>query len=90
MKKTILSMALALMLGLGATAQNGGGLFQRGSMPDEDYYEDGYYRTGGGGLINLPDSHGNPGDANAPLGSGIVVLVSLGAAYLVGKKREKE
>jgi LPXTG-motif cell wall-anchored protein len=27
---------------------------------------------------------------NAPLGSGIVLLASLGAAYLVGKKRNEE
>jgi len=85
MKKTLLTLAILFALALCATAQNGGGLFQRGSMPD-DYNE--YDRTGSG--LILPNGHGNPGDADAPLGGGIAVLVGLGAAYLVGKKREKE
>ena len=28
--------------------------------------------------------------ASAPIGSGIIVLMGLGAAYLVGKKRREE
>ena len=90
MKKTLTTLAILLGMTLCATAQNGGGLFQRGSMPDEDYYEDSYYRTGNGGLINLPDAHGQSGDANAPLGSGIAVLAGLGAAYLITKKRPQD
>jgi hypothetical protein len=37
----------------------------------------------------MPD-HGETGDVDAPLGSGIVLLASLGAAYMVAKKRREE
>ena len=84
MKKTLTTLAILLGLALCATAQNGGGLFQRGSMPEEAYYQD--YNTREGGLI-LPGGHGQNTDADAPLGSGIAVLVGLGAAYVMGKKR---
>ena len=87
MKKTLTTIAILLGLTLCASAQNGGGLFQRGTMPDEAYYEG--YNTRDGGLI-LPSGHGQNTDADAPLGGGIAILVSFGAAYLVGKKREKE
>ena len=85
MKKTLTTLAILLGLALCATAQNGGGLFQRGSMPEEAYYQD--YNTREGGLI-LPGGHGQNTDADAPLGSGIAVLVGLGAAYAL-KKRKK-
>ena len=35
-------------------------------------------------------AHGQNTNQPAPLGSGIVVLTALGAAYLVGKKRHNE
>ena len=85
MKKTLTTLAILLGMALCATAQNGGGLFQRGSMPEEAYYQD--YNTREGGLI-LPGGHGQNTDADAPLGSGIAVLVGLGAAYAL-KKRKK-
>ena len=84
MKKTITTIAILLGMTLCATAQNGGGLFQRGSMP-EDYDE--YDRTTGG--LILPSGHGQPGDADAPVGSGLAVLVGLGAAYALHKRRKK-
>ena len=87
MKKTLTTLAIFLGMTLCATAQNGGGLFQRGSMPEEDYYED--YNTRNGGLI-LPGGHGQNTDADAPLGSGIAVLVGLGGAYLVAKKSKED
>ena len=42
-----------------------------------------------GGFPGLPD-HEQTGDVDAPLGSGIVLLASLGAAYMVAKKRREE
>ena len=87
MKKTLTTLTILLGMALCATAQNGGGLFQRGSMPDEAYYED--YNTRDGGLI-LPGGHGQNTDADAPLGSGIAVLLGLGAAYALGKRRKEE
>ena len=41
-------------------------------------------------LLGLPSDHGLTDDFGAPLGSGIVVLMGLGAAYLVGKRRKEE
>ena len=87
MKKTLTTLSLILGLALCATAQNGGGLFQRGAVSDEVYFNN--YNTRDGGLI-LPGGHGLPDDADAPLGSGIAVLVGLGAAYALGKKRKEE
>ena len=49
-------------------------------------------RTGGdpAPILSLPSNHGYDSDTPAPLGSGIAVLVGLGAAYLIGKKRNEE
>jgi len=93
MKKTLLTIAIVLGLGMTTFADpNGGGLFQRGLVSDEEYYGLGYYniyRLDGDGMPLLPN-HGETGNADAPLGTGIAVLTALGAAYLVGKKRREE
>ncbi len=90
MKKTLVTIAIILGLGMTAFADpNGGGLFNRGAViEDEEYYGAGYYR---GGMIGLPQ-HGQDGnqDATTPLGSGIALLAALGGAYLVAKKRKEE
>ena len=82
MKKLALTIAIVLGLGLASYAQ--GGLFQRGETPEE-----GLYNNREGSTPGLP-GHGQTGNQDAPLGSGIVLLTSLGAAYLVGKKRKEE
>jgi hypothetical protein len=87
MKKTIITLAIIFGLGLGAYAQ--GGLFGYGAVSDEEYYGAGN-RDGSVPLLSLPNTHGETTDAPAPLGSGIAVLMGLGAAYLVGKKRKEE
>lgn len=88
MKKIALTIAILLGMTLFATAQNGGGLFQYGMVSDEAYYGNGYDRTSG---LILPGQHGTNTDTNAsPLGSGIAVLLGLGGAYLVAKKRKEE
>ena len=92
MKKLTLTLAIILGMTLGAMAQlSGGGLFQRGYVSDEQYYGAGYFndRTGGGLLPVLPN-HGETNNQNAPLGSGITLLLGLGGAYLVAKKRREE
>ena len=89
MKKQLLTIAIILGLGMTAFADpNGGGLFNRGAViEDEEYYGAGYYR---GGMIGLPE-HGQEGNQDAvPLGSGIAVLAALGGAYLVAKRRREE
>ena len=84
MKKVILSIALVLALGLGASAQRDG------------YFND--WNDVGNGLENYNDfenglrdpglpGHGG-GDQPAPLGSGLLILTALGAGYAVSRKRE--
>ena len=85
MKKLALTIAIVLGLGMTTFAENGGGLFQRGEAePTGGVYGD---RTSSG--IMLPTEHGQNGNADAPLGSGVVALLGLGAAYLVSKKRKE-
>ena len=90
MKKQLLTIAIILGLGMTAFADpNGGGLFNRGAViEDEEYYGAGYNRDGM--LPGLPN-HNQQGNQDAvPLGSGIAVLAALGGAYLVAKKRREE
>ena len=83
MKKLALTLAIALTLGLSAMAQDGG-LLNRGVT-----FEKGGGNGMRGGGPNLP-GHDATGDVQAPLGSGAALLLGLGAAYLIGKKRTEE
>ena len=86
MKKLALTLAVVLGLGLTTFANNDGGLFQRGASEPNS----GIYGTRDGILgPNMP-GHGETGDVDAPLGSGIAVLLGLGAAYMVTKKRKED
>ena len=95
MKK--LALTIAIILGITMTTFADGGLFNRGNnarygqASGYTYFNakapvdrDGIMTPG------LPGSHGLDGNQPAPLGSGIAMLVGLGAAYLVGKKRREE
>lgn len=86
MKKTIITLAILFGLGLGAYAQ--GGLFQYGAVSDEDYYGAGYgYQDRNSGLLSLPNTHGSTNDYNStPLGSGALLLIGFGAAYMLKKR----
>ena len=81
-------MTIAIVLGLSMTTfanPDGGGLFQRGAeIPTE-----GVFRDGATPMLPAHAQEGNQ-DANAPLGSGIAMLLGLGAAYAVAKKRREE
>ena len=84
MKKLALTIAIVLGLGLTTFADpNGGGMFGRGAEPENNRE---------GELFNSPalPSHGQTGNQNAPLGTGIAIMTALGAAYLVGKRRKEE
>jgi hypothetical protein len=86
MKK--LAMTLAIVLGLGvASYANGGGLFGQGQAAPEQSSTTMMSGNRLGGGPALP-GHGSEGNQPAPLGSGIAVLIGLGAAYAVAKKRE--
>ena len=85
MKKLALTLAIVLTMGLSAFAQDGG-LLNRGVTFDKQE-KGGMMKDGVG--PGLP-GHGAEGDQNGPLGNGVAVLLGLGAAYLVGKKRKEE
>ena len=91
MKKLIITTAIILGLGLTSFAdsnQSKGGIFQRGATPEG--YEMGYRDNT---TPMLPSQHGLEGHQdsnNSPLGSGAAVLIGLGAAYLVAKKRKED
>ena len=86
MKKLALTVAIVLGLSMASFAE-GGGLFGQGQTVEEStptttmYNRDGIPGLPGGG-------HGQGGNQPAPVGSGIAVLIGLGAAYAVAKKRE--
>ena len=93
MKK--LTLTLTLILGMTMTTFADGGLFNRGNNAR-------YGQNSGFIYFNAQDAvredpatpllppHGSDDNVDAPLGSGIALLVGLGAAYLVGKKRGEE
>lgn len=85
MKKTIITLTILLALTLGAAAQQGGGLFQRGDVADESIY--GANRSNG--LMPALPSHGSESNQNAPLGTGVAIMLGFGGAYLVGKRRRE-
>jgi hypothetical protein len=90
MKKLIITTAILLGIGLTSFAQ--GNMFHRNDGNGSSYFaEKSGMRDGEGGILTpgLP-THGLTENQNAPLGSGIVLLAGLGAAYLVGKKRNEE
>ena len=91
MKKLIVTLAVVLGISLSGNAQyfeQGGGLFERGMVSDEEFYGTSGFRDGGLLLPGLPN-HGL--DTNQdPLSGGIALLAGLGAAYLVAKKRKED
>lgn len=86
MKKIALTIAIVLGLGMTTYAERGG-LFQRGADQRVGIYGD---RNGGGVMTPKLPGHGYSENQDAPLGSGITVLLGLGVAYLLGEKRNKE
>ena len=86
MKKLVLTIAV-LSFVMSVSAQDeykSGGLFKRGAMPTET-------ATRQTPLLALPTQHGQSGDQpSVPVGSGMAVLVGLGAAYLVAQRRKEK
>ena len=90
MKKLIMTTAIVLGLSLTTFAQDG--MFHRSDNAKNGGNGYALYESKGdlkGGFPGVP-GHGETGDVDAPLGSGIVLLASLGAAYMVAKKRREE
>ena len=90
MKKLVMTIAIVLSMGATAFAQDvevyeERGLFGMGK-------ESGIFGAKAGeDALLLPD-HGmtDDQDADGPLGTGIALLTTLGAAYLVAKKRKED
>ena len=88
MKKLLLTIAIVLGMTMGAFAQEAEieerGLFGKGGMAKSNLFE---------GLV-MPgidyDETENQDGGETPLGSGIALLMGLGGAYLVAKKRREE
>lgn len=92
MKKLVITMTIVLGVSLTTYAQ--GGLFHRGASA-ADGERSSYALTkdanaGAGEATPMLPIHEleDPGNQPAPLGSGIAVLLGLGGAYLLGKKRK--
>ena len=82
MKKLTVLITFFFSLAVGASAQNGGGLFKKGPEPRE------YGFRTENNVPMMPTQHGATSDQNSPLGSGAAIMLGLGAAYLVAKKRK--
>lgn len=94
MKKLILTSAI--ILGISLTTFADGGLFQRGYNAKNGFSGYTYFgatemgeRTTDPLMPGLP-AHGENTNQSAPVGSGIAVLLGLGAAYMVAKKRKED
>ena len=93
MKKLIITITILLGLSL-CTFADGDGLFNRGYNAQNGFSGYTYFGTNDMGnregevLMPMLPAHGQEGNQPAPVGSGIAVLVGLGAAYLVGKKHK--
>ena len=94
MKKTILT--IAILLGLSLTTFADGGLFSRGNNAKNGgsgyTYFNGTKQTDRDGDTPILPYHNQTTnqDANAPMGSGIAMLMGLGVAYWMVEKRKKE
>jgi hypothetical protein len=77
MKKLVVT--LVMVLGL-ASMTFGQSVFGKGSFEEP---------TREGAMMNFPGHGGDDDfDADGPLGSGIAVLIGLGGAYMLAKKRD--
>ena len=91
MKKLIITTAIVLGMAMTGFAQDG--MFHRANSGDNGnaIYESrgNMFKADRFDMPGLP-GHGESGDQNAPLGSGIAVLIALGSAYAVTKRPREE
>ena len=90
MKKQIITLTIILGMAMTGFAQSS--MFHRensGNNGNTIYQERSFFTKDGNGTPSNP-GHGQGTTQNAPLGSGIVMLTALGAAYAVAKKRREE
>lgn len=98
MKKLVLTIAIVLGVTFGATAQQSSQFFDKGQQQPAN--NGGFFGGSRGDGSKIPGTpgtpgtpglpgHGGTGDSDAPLGSGALLLIGLGAAYAVRKKKNK-
>ena len=95
MKK--LTLTIAIILGMTMSSIANDGLFNRANNAQNgasgySFFSGSRLGDEGEGVFSMPGlpGHGEGTDQPAPLGSGIAVLMGLGAAYMVSKKRREE
>ena len=96
MKKLTLTIAIILGITMTTFAEGGLGLFERNYNAANG--KSGYlYFSQRDGVFDANETptplmplHGTEDNQPAPVGSGIAVLMGLGAAYMVAKKRREE
>ena len=81
MKRIVLSIALVLTLGLSVNAQSDG--FFKSTYQDANEEA----RTGTGRALPGVPGFGDE-DVDAPLGSGLLLLAGMGAAYALRRRRK--
>ena len=82
MKRIVLSIALVLTLGLSVNAQSDG--FFKSTYQDANEEA----RTGSGRALPGVPEFGGDVDKPAPLGSGLLLLAGMGAAYALRRKNK--
>ena len=82
MKKLLFTIALVLTIGFGANAQRDGFFGNYGEGPDGGSYG----RTGDYGFATPTKPIGSTQNEDVPLGSGLLILATLGAGYAIRKK----
>jgi hypothetical protein len=82
MKRIVLSIALVLTLGLSVNAQSDG--FFKSTYQDANEEA----RTGTGRALPGVPEFGGDVDKPAPLGSGLLLLAGMGAAYALRRKNK--
>ena len=81
MKKVLVTLSLVIVLGLGASAQSDA-FFSYSDVDNQNRQSNGL-----GDMPALP-MRGQNTDQSAPIGSGLLILAGLGAAYAL-KRKEK-
>ena len=82
MKKILFAIAIVLTISLTANAQGRDSFF---SWNDADNETNRY--TNDTTDFNLPVQHGSNDDTTVPVGSGLLIMTALGAAYALKKKQ---
>ena len=96
MKKLALTLAIVLGIGLTTYAAPGYGMFNRGNNAKRGHAGSVYFNgqsldfTRDGNDAPVLPAHGWTDNQDAPLSSGIALLLGMGGAYLVAKKRREE